>query len=380
MRVLIIGVGGVGAMAAWHLAKAGHEVIALERFHLDHDQGSSYGESRIVRRVYPDTLYTALMGEAYRLWDELMTEADDCSLFIQAGGVFCGSADHPHVLAAQEALAASAVPYEVLNAQQCAARFPAFVLQENEHAVYEPSMGYAHASLCLRTAARLARQHGADIREGNPVISLQAETGGSGVRVTLADGTELTADRLLLTAGPWVGPHLAEFGITVPLVVTRQPYLHLEPASHSEDFEPGRFPVWIDAEANAYGFPHLNYVAGVKIGIHDRGTITTPETVDRTVQEEDREAVRRYAKHRFPQLSTTVTYEKVCLYTNTPEEDFIVDAIPGLPGGYVISGCSGHGFKFTPLLGQIAAHLATDMPLSYDLSRFQLSRFSSAHA
>src|SRR5262249_52941318 len=149
-------------------------------------------------------------------------------------------------------------------------------------------------------------------------------------------------------------------------------YVHLQPAQHAADFEAGRFPVWIDAEANYYGFPRLGDVTGVKFGLHTQGAIVTPETVDRTVREEDREDSRRYARERFPWLGPEVVYEKVCLYSNTPDEDFILDWIPGLPNALVISACSGHGFKFTPLLGQIAADLLSDAPAPYDLTRFRL--------
>jgi monomeric sarcosine oxidase len=372
MRMIIVGVGGVGAMAAWRLAKAGQEVIALEQFRLDHDRGSSYGDSRIVRRVYPDALYTALMADAYTLWDELQTSMGE-ELFHRVGGVFCGPADHPQVKAAQEALAASGVEYEVLHADACARRFPAFALRPDELAVYEPSMGYARASRCVLAAVQMARRYGAQIREETPVVGIEAAP--DGVRVALGSGETVTADRLLLTAGAWTGPRLAELGARVPLVVTRQAYVHLRPARNEADFEAGRFPVWIDVQANTYGFPRLGDVPGVKIGLHDRGTVTTPETVDREVREEDRDAARRYAARRFPWLSPDVVYEKICLYTNTPDEDFIVDAIPNLPGAFVISACSGHGFKFTPLLGQVAADLAADRPIIYDLSRFRLSRF-----
>src|SRR5581483_7978883 len=288
MRVIIIGVGGVGAMAAWRLAKAGQEVIALEQFRLDHDRGSSYGDSRIVRRVYPDPLYTALMADAYALWDELMAEARDDGLIVRAGGLYFGVAAHPFVTTAVAALAASGVEHEVLSPQECARRFPAFALRPEEIGIYEPSMGYARASRCVLAAANLARQHGAQIREETPVAGIEAGPNGAGVRVTTQSGDTLTADRLLLTSGPWIGPQLAQLGVHVPLTVTRQPYVHFAPARHAEAFEAGAFPTWIDAgDTIFYGFPRLGDLPGVKIGRHDFGPATTPETVDRTVNAAD---------------------------------------------------------------------------------------------
>jgi monomeric sarcosine oxidase len=373
MRAVVVGIGGVGAMAAWRLAKAGVEVIGLEQFALDHDRGSSYGDSRIVRRVYPDALYTALMAHAYSLWEELQAQSDE-ERFAQAGGIYCGPADHPLVLTALAALAASAVPYRVLDAEACRARFPAFVLQANEVALFEPSMGYARASLCVRAACWLARQIGATIEENCPVAAIESGKGG-GVRVTTQAGTRYEADRLILTPGPWAKPLLAQLGVALPLTVTRQPYLHLLPAQNPDAFRAGRFPVWIDAHSNTYGFPTLGAVPGVKIGLHDHGAAVSPETVERSVQESDCAPVREYAARRFPWLSAQAVYAQVCLYTNTPDEDFIVDTVPGLPDALLISACSGHGYKFTPLLGEVAARWCNNESLPFDLARFRLNRF-----
>ena len=158
MRVLIIGVGGVGAMAAWRLAQSGQEVVAFEQFGIDHDRGSSYGDSRIVRRVYPDPLYTNLMADAYDLWDELQAQSPDEELFLRAGGVFVGPRSHPLIQQAQDALRTSGVDYEVLDRAECTRQFPAFALENDEVAIYEPSMGYARASNSVRAAIRLAKQ------------------------------------------------------------------------------------------------------------------------------------------------------------------------------------------------------------------------------
>ena len=375
MRVLIIGAGGVGAMAAWRLAAAGQEVVAFEQFGVDHDRGSSYGDSRIVRRVYPDPLYTSLMADAYELWDELQAQSPYEELFLRAGGVFAGPRSHPLIQQAQDALWTSGVDYEVLDRAECTRRFPAFVLENDEVAIYEPSMGYARASNSVRAAARLAKQQGARFQENTPIVGIAANT--NGVQVTTAAGETILGDKLLLTAGAWTGPKLAELGIRVPLVVTRQPYIHLQPARHGEQFGVGRFPVWIDAGANFYGFPQLGDVRGVKIGLHNRGETTTPDTVSRDVTDADIQSTLQYAIRRFPWLGEQVVYSKVCLYTNTPNEDFILDAVPGLPHTFVVGGLSGHGFKFTPLLGQILADMAQDKPIDYDLSRFRLARFAS---
>jgi monomeric sarcosine oxidase len=383
LRVLIVGVGGVGAMAAWQLAQAGHAVVALERFRVDHDFGSSYGDSRIVRRVYPDPLYTALMADSYSLWNELQAlcarQGTAPPLVNLCGGMFFGPKSHPHLLAARSALAASRVPYEEWTAADRSAHFPALRLREDEIALYEPGMGFACASRCVRAAVDAALRMGAQIHEETVVTGIEAS--GAGVVATTERGERFHADRLLIAAGAWTQPLLASLGVSLPLVVTRQAYVHFAPAGDPENFEIGRLPVWIDAEANAYGFPHIGggEATGVKLALHDLGEATTPDAVNRLVTESDMERARRIVRERFDGLSERVVYAKVCLYTNTPDSDFILDSVPGLPAVTFVSACSGHGFKFTPLLGKIAGALVTDQTPPYDLSRFRLDRFHAEH-
>lgn len=375
MKVAVIGAGVVGALAAWNLARRGHEVVVLEQFQIDHDRGSSYGDSRIVRRVYADPFYTELMAEGYELWDELQSQAPDTELFCRAGGLFFGPADHPDVRSAKDALANAGVAHEVLDPAETRRRFPAVRLEDNEIALFEHGMGYARASNVVRTAARLAREAGATIREQVTVKSIEPGSAGTDVRILTLAGEEIEAERLLVAAGPWSGPLLGKLGVMLPLTVTRQAYLHLQPARHPESFEAGRFPVWIDAKTLYYGFPRLGDVPGVKIASHIIGQATTPQAVDREVHPDDREGTITYAATRFPDLSAEVAYEKVCLYTMTPDEDFVIDTVPSVPGAHFIAGLSGHGFKFGPLLGKIAADLVTGTPVRYDLSRFRADRF-----
>ena len=377
MRVIIVGAGIAGAATAWRLAQGGHEVTVLEQFRVDHDRGGSFGDSRIIRRVYPDALYTELMADAYPLWDELQGETPEQEIYRQSGGVYVGRRENPLVVAAQAALAAAAVAYEVLSPADCQRRFPAFPLHadRNEIALFEPSMGYVRASRAVRAMLNLARRGGAKIVEVSPLSEIAPM--GSGVRVKTDSGGVFEADRLVLAAGAWANHLLAPFGICLPLTVTRQAYVHLAMKRNMDFWKPAIFPVWIDADANAYGFPRIGEdIPGVKIGIHHHGEATTPEFARRDVTEADLTAIRNYAADRFAWLGPETTYEKVCLYTNTPDEDFIIDRVPGLPNIVIVSACSGHGFKFAPLVGEIAARLATDTPIPYDLSRFRSSRFN----
>lgn len=373
MHVVVVGTGGAGAMAAWRLARRGHRVTVLERFRVDHDYGSSYGDSRIVRRVYPDALYTALMRDAYRLWADLMRESGSERLLVQSGGLFFGRADDAQIVAAERALVEAEVPFRRLDSAEAGTAFPAFRFSPDEVGLYEPSMGYARASLAVQSAVELARRAGAEIRQECAAAAIEPE--GSGVCVRLEAGGAVSADAAVLSVGPWAAPVLQQFGLHPPLTVTRQAYLHLLPQRYQERFLPERFPVWIDAGANAYGFPQIGDLPGIKIALHEFGETVTPEGVERRLTDADRSAILAYARRRFPGSGESIAYEKVCLYTVTPDSDFIVDTVPGYPQILCVSACSGHGFKFTPLIGEMAALLTETGDAPWDLSRFRLSRW-----
>jgi glycine/D-amino acid oxidase-like deaminating enzyme len=182
-------------------------------------------------------------------------------------------------------------------------------------------------------------------------------------------------DRLIVTAGPWTPELLAE--LKLPLRVTRQTYVHLLPDGDGGAFRLGAFPIWIDMATYFYGFPIHDEIPGAKIAWHHQGEATDPTRVRREVEEADRAVLRDYARRRFEGLTDSVVYEKVCLYTNTPDEEFIIDRHPADPRIVFVSGCSGHGFKFVVLLGRLAATLATDGEPPLDLSRFSARRFAA---
>jgi sarcosine oxidase len=371
-RIAVLGAGGVGSAAARFLAREGHEVTVVEQFEPDHDRGSSYGTSRIIRKTYTDGFYTALMGQAYPLWDDLEREAGE-PLFERTGGLFFGPAEHPELAAIRRALKENGVPYEELDPAACARRFPRLRLLAGESGVLEREAGFLRASACVRANLRLAAGRGARIRARTPVEGLEARP--SGVRLALAGGESLEVDRVIVAAGPWTGRLLQRF-VPLPFTVTRQTYCHFEPEAPVAGFGAERFPVWIDFATNFYGFPHDGRTSGVKVAWHETGTPTDPDRVDRELHEADREPLRRYCAQHLPGLSPRVAFEKVCLYTMTPDKDFIVDHLPGEPRVTVVGGLSGHGFKFTVLLGRIAAWMAADQPVPWELSRFSLARLA----
>jgi monomeric sarcosine oxidase len=378
MKVAVVGLGGVGSAAAYHLARDGHRVVGVEQFAIDHDRGESYGGSRIIRRVYSDPFYTRLMDESYRLWDAFQAEARE-ELLVRCGGIFFGQPEDPEQHAFETALIAAEVPFERWSAEEARRRYPQFRFQPEEIALYQADTGFLRASRCVRAAARLARDAGAELREETALAGI--EGGPDGVRLRLARGETLLVDRAVVCAGPWTGRLLAERGIRVPLVVTRQQYVHLLAAPGDTRFRIGSFPVWYNSGGHGmYGFPEEETIPGVKIADHHLGEVVDPDHVNRAVDDACREAIRAYARRVLPDLTSEISYEKVCLYDNTPNEDFILDRLPDEPRVMVIGGTSGHGFKFVALLGRLAASLAADREPSCDPGRFALSRFTAAGA
>lgn len=370
MKVAVVGIGGTGSAAARFLAAAGHQVTGYEQFGLGHTQGSSHGESRIIRYTYPDLLYTQMMGDAYPLWAALEEEAGE-ELFVPCGGLYAGPEDNPSVRATEDALLGAGLPYEKLGPGAVRDRFPAFHLHGSEIALYQADSGFLRAGRCVLANARLARKQGALIRDETAVEEIESR--GHHVVVRTRAGDEEAFDRVVVTAGAWLGRLFAHLGL--PLRVTRQQVVYLRISHNADYFEPGRLPVWIDAGENFYGFPSDGQIPGAKLAAHDLGPRQDPDAERPPVSPQYIEQVLAFSHRRLPDLAGPPTYAHTCLYTNTPDEHFIIDRVPGMPGVWLVSGCSGHGFKFTALLGKIAADLATDGAYSRDLSRFSLARF-----
>jgi len=369
MKIAVVGIGGTGSAALRFLARAGHDVTGFEQFEVGHTFGSSHGHSRIIRYTYPDNLYTAMMADAYPLWAEL-EQAAEAKLFERCGGVYFGPRDDAKVQATEASLIENGLPYEKLDADAVHERAPALQLRPDEVALFQSESGFLRSTQCVLANARLATTHGATLHENTAVRHIEAR--GAHVLVG-TDTSEEVFDRVIVTAGAWMQGLFAD--LHLPLRVTRQEIVYLRIAQHSKYFEPGILPVWIDAGEGYYGFPDDGQIEGVKFAAHTLGEETDPEAVRR---ERDETIIARavdYASIRLPDLSSTVTYSQVCLYTNTPDEDFIIDQAPNAPHVWLVSGCSGHGFKFTVLLGHIAATLATDGIYARDLSRFSLARF-----
>lgn len=371
MKVAVIGVGGSGSAALRFLSAAGHEVVGFERFSLGHAMGSSHGASRLIRRTYPDAFHTHLMEDAYRLWSDLEQECDE-ELLVKCGGITFGPPDDPKWMATRKALADAGIDHEILDRRESASRFPAIDIGKGALAIFQKDSGYLRANRCLEAQIRSARRQGAGIRESSPVVALEEKAGR--VSVSTDGGTE-AFDRVIVTAGPWMSRLLAPLGL--PLRNALRQIVYLAVKGDPDLFRPGTLPVWIEHPSDFYGFPSDGLIDGIKIASHDAGHDFDPERPDRPAMEDALELVRDHALKRFPDLSGEILSSQSCLYTITPDERFIVDFASDSRRIVVCSGCSGHGFKFTVLLGKIVSEMAINGVRDAKLEPWSIRRFSS---
>jgi monomeric sarcosine oxidase len=348
---VVIGAGLAGSATAWALARRGRSAVVLEAFQPGHRRGSSHGSARIFRRAYPDPLYVRLTGEAGRLWRRLADEAGEEPV-LRTGGLDYGPAREPEKM--YEILRAYGVTAELLPAAAAAERWPGVVFGADP-VLFHPEAGVIDAERAMAALRRLAVAAGARIFYGTPVVRVSAS--GTGVLVDGADRS-WRAPVAVVAAGAWLEPLLGGLVRLPELVVTQSQAFHFAPLTPDwNGAEPP--PVFIrHGEAAAYGLlaGRDGEVPGaVKIGEHGRGQVTTGDDRDGIVDPAARDRVSAFVRTGLPGLDPAPVGELTCLYTSTASEDFILDR----QGPFVVcSACSGHGAKFAPLTGEIAADLA----------------------
>jgi sarcosine oxidase len=367
--VIVVGLGGMGSAAAAQVAARGARVLGIERFGPVHDLGSSHGETRIVRQAYfehPD--YVPLLRRAYEHWDRL-GEALGSPLLIRTGALMIGAADSPVVTGTLASARRWDLPHEVLDRDAMLDRYPQFTLYEGDCAVYEANAGYVSPERAVRTQLDLAVGGGAELVFETVVSGWRLTD--SGVEV-LVGGEAVSANNLILSAGAWTGKLLAP-GV-LPLQPVRRVMFFFDPRGGLAAFQPDRFPVYVfqvSLDDALYGFPHVGeQSAGVKIGFHYRGADIDPEFLDRRVAPEEVGEMLDVLDERIPGLAGPLVDARVCMYTMTPDEDFVLGWLPGGMGRVAIAaGFSGHGFKFTPVVGEVLADLTTfggtDLPIQF---------------
>jgi sarcosine oxidase len=369
--VIVLGVGGMGSAATAHLADRGVDVLGLERYDVPHGYGSSHGVTRIIRLAYYEhPEYVPLLRRAYELWRELET-AHDQRLLYRTGSVDAGPAGDPLVEGSKRSCESHDIEYERLTSAELTERYPGYQLPEGYEAVFQPDGGFLVPERCIVAHVERAHRAGATIRARERVVDWRAT--GDGVRVE-TDAGVYEADRLVITAGAWAARFVDALDeVAVP---ERQVLGWFQPEK-PERFEPDRFPVWNlqVPEGRYYGFPVYG-VPGFKLGrYHHREEHVDPDAFEREPTQADERLLREFAERYFPAGAGPTMRLETCLFTNTPDEHFVLDTLPDLPQVTVAAGFSGHGFKFASVVGEILADLALDSETDHPIGRFSLDRF-----
>jgi sarcosine oxidase len=368
---IVLGVGGMGSATLYQLARRGVRVLGLERFDIPHDRGSSHGVTRLIRLAYAEhPAYVPLLRRAYELWRDLEQVSGE-RLLIVTGGLDIGYPVGQMVKGSLLSCEVHDLPHEVLDARALNARFPGFVLPDELVGVLQPDAGFLLPERCIVAHVEAAQALGAEVHAREAVDAWHVSNGH--VEVHTRRST-YRARRLVITAGPWAASQLPFLsGLAVP---ERQVVIWVQPR-RPELFRVGRFPVFNmqAAEGHYYGVP-IYSVPGVKLGkyhhLHQR---VDPDAVDREIHLEDEQLLREGIARYLPDADGPAMALKTCVFTNSPDEHFILDRHPETPSVVLAAGFSGHGYKFCSVVGEIMADLAMDGGSRFDLSLFRLGRF-----
>jgi sarcosine oxidase len=375
--VIVAGLGGMGSAAAYQLAGRGRRVLGLERYTPAHDRGSSHGQSRIIRQAYfEDPSYVPLLLRAYELWERLERETGD-DLMTLTGGLMIGPPDSRTFTGSIATADEYGLPYEVYDAAELKHRYPVFEPTENTVALFEAKAGFVRPEAAVKAHLDRATAMGADLKFGEEILTW--EPTASGVLVETASGT-YEAGRLIVTAGAWAPKLLADLGL--PLEVTRQILFWFDPVGGVEPFLSNRFPVfiWEPEDGNSfYSIPaHDGPEGGVKVAFFRAdGKPADPDTIDREVHDEEIDFIRSYLAKYVPALDGQLLYARTCMYTNTPDEHFVISAHPEHPQVAIAAGFSGHGFKFCGVVGEILADLVTEGETNHPIDLFSPTRLTT---
>jgi sarcosine oxidase len=366
---IVVGGGTMGAAAALALASRGARCLALEQFRIVHGLGSHGGRTRIIREAYAESAeYVPLVQRAHSAWSTLGAEVG-LTLVHRTGGLDLQAPGFTWALEARRAASEHQIPHEWLDGAEVRRRWPAWAVGDEWQACYSPSTGLLDVEAALNSVICVARRRGAIFHEHEPARDWSGDA--AGVTVT-TDRQRYQAAHLVLAAGAWTLPVLQT--LALPITILRKPVWWFD-VDRPAEFAIGAFPIFITEGplGTIYGFP-IYGIPGVKSANHSGGEETTADTVARAVEEGESRDVIAFASAALPGLTSRVLASAVCLYSVTPDRDFIVDRHPDHPNVVIGAGFSGHGFKFAPVIGELLADLALD-PDSRPMPRFGIGRF-----
>ncbi|MCY4537804.1 MAG: N-methyl-L-tryptophan oxidase [Chloroflexi bacterium] len=375
--VIIIGAGAMGSAAAYYFSRRKQRVLLLEQFELDHRRGSSYGYSRIIRYSYDYPEYVELAKDTFPLWFALENSLGE-QLYVKTGGIDFGPADDEMLDATIASVQSGMIEHELIAVEEAHKRFPQYRFGEDFRILYQPDSGFVKASSAVRGHILLARQNGAILKDNTVVsdISINRDS----VDVSTSAGS-YSAGKLVVTAGSWARSLLLETGLNLPLAVLRC-QLNFMSTSGSSHYDSDSCPVWIAHVSSLfpetlYGIPSHDG-SGFKVAFHGGPPHRRPSEIDYNPDPENVEAVRGFLRSHIPGLAEAPVREsRICLYTQTPDEHFIVDRHPHHAHVVIGAGFSGHGFKFSTIIGKMLSDLALDGATPHNDRLFKIRRFSA---
>jgi sarcosine oxidase len=378
--VIVIGVGSMGSATCYYLAKRGYKVLGLEQFDISHQLGSHTGQSRIIRKAYfehPD--YVPLMERAYKNWNDLEKETGE-QLYYQTGLLYAGNSTNEIIKGVKLAASLYNIELKQLNIAEVSDQFPQFSFTEKFEILFEPNAGFLPPERSIRLYTAQAEKHGAVIHSNEKVIEWKKD--GDSVMVK-TDKNTYYSNKLIVTAGAWAGKMIPNFSSKIK--VTRQ-FIAWIKTKNDNQFTLNNFPCWMfgddDKHGCYYGFPLLDTKkfgepAGLKLAHHVPAQVTDPDNVNRETTKEDLDDLHYCLNKYLPGVFDSVLHTKICLYANSPDENFIIDKLPGYEENVSIAcGFSGHGFKFASVIGEILADIAIDRKTNLPIEFLNAKRFN----
>lgn len=369
---IIIGAGSMGMAAGYYLAKQGKKTLLIDSYDPPHTNGAHHGETRIIRHAYGEGAeYVPLALKAQQLWGEL-EEVSGKQLFLQTGVINVGKADSLFMKNIIDSAKTYNLPVEVLQAREVMERWPGIKLPADYIGCFEKSSGVLKNEVCIEAYKEQAIKMGADLLTYTEVLELHMNNGKATVKTA---SNEYQADALIVCGGAWSGKLLGQLGLNLPLSPTRKTFAWFdadEAIYSSQNFPAFSFET---DEGMYYGFPSIDQ-AGLKIGRHDGGERIDPDETMSPFGElaEDEGDVKQFLTNYMP-LTEELKFGKTCTYTLTPDEDFIIDLHPDYTNVAIAAGFSGHGFKFSSVVGEILSDLATMGKTEHNISPFSIKRF-----
>jgi len=372
--VIVIGCGGFGSSAMFHLAQRGLKVIGIDRFHPPHDRGSSHGETRIIRKAYFEhPSYVPLLHRAWELWEELSQSVGE-RLIEQRELLMAGPPGSEVIEGARLSARLYGLPMENLTAAEAAIRYPEFHLPEDYAVAIESTAGYLWAERCVASHLKSAALLGAQLRHDETVLSVSSS--GTGVQVQTDRGC-YSAGAAVVTSGAWTGQLMSDYARHISVL---RKTLCWFPATSENWIRKDRAPLFfVDApESQFYGIPSVDGET-IKIGMHTGGeVISNPSDLSRQVTDDDERPIAQFAGKYLGGIKPQAGRSVICMYSMTPDGHFLLDRLPELPI-VVAAGFSGHGFKFTSVLGEVAADLVQRGQTGLDIGFLSVGRFSAGH-